>query len=335
MAQSASGGIRLVSAVGAGSLIVAGLAVAPSHAAVNAVDGTLAHSVNITARAGSGVTIKGSLAKSWRGGKVVLLTPSGRAYSATVKSNGKWQLKVAKSQVKGATLQLVKANNQYSGPVVLSVTSYKAGKQKRYAAHLTLKGSSVDLGKLKVTSGAGIVTKKSAGKAASTSAVVRARSKSGVPFGAGRAGLVSSPGAARSMQTRAAGATGSGDDLDRDGVPNTFDVDDNGNLSLDMTDTSSTGGRDATARLNPWSTLVLDLNSQINAHRAPISSTDIANAVGGANTFALAFFIDQPYLFPGGPEASLGRSATAVKNAWIDCGGLSYCGTSNPSAQVG
>lgn len=325
--------IALIASCSAALLIGTTVSAVPVAASTSGsvpdIPSTTSGPVEVT-RAGGKATLSGSVNRAWRGGTVVLLTPSGRAYSATISARGTWKLKAPRKVVKGATLQLIDAGNNYSGPIVLRTTTTGKGKAKRTNAHVTLSGASAKFGKLKIVSGTAVVKKKVAGTAASTNAKIRARNRAGVPLGGGVDGLVRMAG--NRSQLRAAGDTGMGDDFDSDGIPNTFDVDDNGNLSLDMTDSASTQGNNATARVNPWTTLNLNLGSEINAHRAPVTTGDVANAVGGANSFALAYFIDQNYLFAGGAEQSLANSATAVKDAWIDCGTLTYCGGSSPSA---
>ena len=78
----------------------------------------------------SAPTVSGTLAGG-RGYTVIVLSPSGQSSKSAVAANGKFSAKVPG---KGSTLQLVKPNGAYFGPVVLG----KAG--KKATVQLSAKG---------------------------------------------------------------------------------------------------------------------------------------------------------------------------------------------------
>jgi hypothetical protein len=114
--------------------------------------------------------------------------------------------------------------------------------------------------------------------------------------------------------------TGNGGDQDGDGIPNTFDVDDNGNQTLDAVDPNSS----VTAAANPWSDIRKEYwngGSTFNAGLSGVSTSDVANTIGGQGQFGLWFFITEQML------KNAAGSAAEIDFARVDCGALAYCGT--------
>jgi hypothetical protein len=214
------------------------------------------------------------------------------------------RLKQAKAELQSANTQLTSAKRllkeaqvQASGRAKWAVLGVKAG---------------APLGAIKVDSGAGYALAGGlSGRVWDTwvNTARAAQAKSGVPIGAGNFGRVRS--------TLLNGAFMG--DLDRDGVPDSLDVDINGNLILNGVD-RSTAGRARASQDQPgaleeaWTWLWMDWNGgpqswPVNADAAGITDDDIDNAMIGNLSLVVG-----SYLKAGTPAA-----------AELDCGGLVYC----------
>jgi len=66
------------------------------------------------------VSITGTLGQAAQGYKVLLVSSTGSAIVSTANEAGKFNISASKTAVKGATLQMVDANNRYVGPIVLA-----------------------------------------------------------------------------------------------------------------------------------------------------------------------------------------------------------------------
>lgn len=125
----------------------------------------------------------------------------------------------------GASLQLVNADGTYFGPVVLKRTATKA--------LIFIKGTtSLKLGSIALKGGWALVVHRPLGRYKTTAAYT-ASAVGGVPIGAGKLGRV--------RTSTCLGLRGPGGDLDRDGIINAIDIDDNGNKVLDNIDRSHRG----------------------------------------------------------------------------------------------
>jgi hypothetical protein len=228
--------------------------------------------------------ITGKLDK--RGYTVVALSKSGAASAAAKK--GSFKIVPAGGR---ATIQLRDAKGRYAGPVVMAVT--KKGK----SAILGVKAGT-RLGKIKVLKGYAVLKKALKPKRLDKSQTARARS--GKPLGAGNFGRVASR---RARPAQDPGATppppAPAADPDSDGVPNAFDVDDNGNLVLDNADPS--GG---TTGFSVFSQIFLGIDETVNANAGGISDAAISSAV--RDKLLLTFL-------------------SIADGTELDCGGLSYC----------
>ncbi|MFM8388746.1 MAG: hypothetical protein ACKOA5_05820, partial [Actinomycetota bacterium] len=221
-------------------------------ATVVALAGVVVPMSAVNAKA-AGVTVKGIAPGA---AKVFLLTKKGRAYRANVEASGVFSIAgVPGTSVKNSTLQFTDATSKYIGTAVFRVvksgTSYKSIIGLKAIAKGTL-----NVGSLKAMGG----WYKAAKPTAAGTAGVRAKDKSGKPKGAGLAGRVKlSTAKVASMSTlqklaattcpdgspkdAELNGTEAGQDLDCDSVPNSIDVDDNGNGSLDILD-QTTNDRD-------------------------------------------------------------------------------------------
>lgn len=253
------------------------------------------------------VTVQGKVIGA-SGYTVNAVASGGQAVSQRLAASGKFKLRLASAQAKGTTLQLIGRDGRYFGPIVLA---RKTGK-----AYVALSGRSVSLGVIKLHAGFALAVRPAAARALSSSAA-RA-DKHGRPLGAGKLGLVAKSGAkasdlgpGKTDPGGGGGATGGdatgGEDPDRDGVPNAFDADDDGDLKLDGVDS----GASSSAGL--FSTLFLGFTNALNAN-AGATLDQIDPVLAGEGSFNMIFFFD------GG--AIRGRTATG---AHVDCFELSYC----------
>jgi hypothetical protein len=144
-----------------------------------------------------------------RGLSVVALGPQGRATHARAQPG--FRIVPPAPRV---TLHLRDRRGRYRGPVVV------AGKGARVILGVR---AGTRLGRIEVRDGYARVTRRLRGGSANRRGIARARK--GVPLGVGSSGWV---------RTRARGAHAPGRDPDRDGIPDRFDVDDDGDLVLDV-----------------------------------------------------------------------------------------------------
>jgi len=299
------------------------------------------------ADAASGVTVKGSAAGA---GKALLMTASGKAYKANVDGGGAFNItNVPATSVKNSTLQFIDSTGKYLGPAVLKVV--KSGKY--YKSILGLKAQTkgtLNVGTLKNQTG----WFKAVKTTAAGTAGVRATDKTGKPKGAGLAGrvkLVRATVATMSTIHKLAATqcpdgspkdpningTGLGQDLDCDSVPNSIDVDDNGNGSLDILDQKTNDSGDAdnyTASIATYSDMNAPMTAKLNIHAADaatiltqvksILGADASKNVGGS--FQIAVFLGEQNL-----TKPLGGAPTEV---WVECPGIKWCDASNGTAVI-
>ncbi|MEW6581527.1 MAG: hypothetical protein AB1416_02035 [Actinomycetota bacterium] len=316
MAPGARARRRRASWTVAAAALTAGVAAAPAAAAQVRVTGVIAGA---------------------KGAKVIALAPDGSAVSTTATAGGRFTLRMPAAKARGARLQIVSAEGSYVGPVVL--------RRKGRSGYVALSGRTAALGRIVVARGFGKVTRPVPANAVDPSAVARL-TKDGRPLGAGRLGLA--PGGAITMGAPTAvlaavpgsggtdggggGATfgggggggGGGEeqrgaDGDRDGLPNAFDADDDGDGTLDTVDPQS-----ASANRGLFSTLFLPFHQALNANAAGVTPDAIDAVIAGDNVFALNFFFDEGY--------AGGRTVTG---AHVDCGGLVYCARGTGTAMLG
>lgn len=286
----------------------------------------------------TGVTVKGTAPGA---AKVFLLTKKGRAYRAPVGATGAFEIKgVPGTAVKNSTLQFTDATSKYIGTAVFRVV--KNGKFWKSIIGLKnqTKGT-LNVGALKNMGG----WYKASKRTAAGTAGVRAANSTGKPKGAGLAGRVKlttvKVAALSTLQKLATttcpdgstkdpelNGTDAGQDLDCDSVPNSIDVDDNGNGSLDILD-QATNDRDDksnfTASIATYSDMRATMSSKLNTNApgATLSglTTNIGNLLSGKDAsgggFSLAVFLGDWSLI-----AAAGAAPDAV---YIECPGIKWC----------
>ena len=210
--------------------------------------------------------ITGKLTKG--GLTVIALDKRGEAASTVARKNGKFELKAPAKKV---SLHLRAKDGTYAGPIVIGT----AGKKKTKAI-LGVKAPA-RLGKVKVRKGYAKLRDDLPRRKVDRTR--KAKAKKGVPRGAGNFGRV---------RSRPAGPAGPGLDQDRDGIPDTIDVDDDGDLALDNLDAGPAAPaavRTGPAPPSPGSTFNFDsqlsmgLSDTVNVNAAAFSPQDIDAAV--------------------------------------------------------
>jgi hypothetical protein len=254
--------------------------------------------------------ITGKLTKG--GLTVIALARSGEAASKVAKRNGKFKLKAPAKKV---TLHLRARDGTYAGPVVIA----KRGKKGKTA--ILGVNAPANLGKVQVRKGYAKLRREPPRR--NVDRKRRAKAKRGVPIGARRFGRV---------RSRASGPAGPGLDQDRDGIPGSLDIDDDGDLVLDNVDratpTEARVARRGGSDFNVRSVLAVPLWETANANAATLTQGDIDTAL---TTWGRQIFEVLP-----GDLAELdcgGEPDPNNPNGWI--GGLIYCVRGGTGAVVG
>jgi hypothetical protein len=234
--------------------------------------------------------VTGSLAA--KGYTIIALGYDGKATS--VKSGGAFKLVPPAARF---TLHLRAASGKYAGPVVVGGSAKSVVLGVRAGAKL---------GKLKL--GRGFAKPAKALPASAIDRSRTAKARRGVPLGAAVFGLVK--GVAR-------GASGPGADPDHDGIPNAFDVDDNGNMVIDNQDRATAArARLADGLKAPTGGDTFELFSNFHFD---VDKTVNANA-GGATQQQIDAALTDKTAFVG-----LVFPAPSADSVELDCGGLTYC----------
>ena len=215
------------------------------------------------AEAAGTVTVTGTAPQGY---SVLMVGKSG---NSTAVAGGKFKLKVAATAAKSASLHLVSNAGKYAGPIVLKFS--KTSK----TGNTLLSGKSASIGKIAMKTGYAITSGGSATAVATTSKIKV--SSAGAPSGAGRMGLPSSTSGA-GVKVFGVWKTGDGDapkgeDTDKDGLPNTLDLDDDNDSKIDLVDDSNPSKAVTTGSL-----LFLDISKTINLH-AGMNETTMQAAI--------------------------------------------------------
>jgi hypothetical protein len=237
------------------------------------------------------------------------LTLSGSGISQKLGTNGKFKITFRGKTGRGASLQLIRPNSRYFGPVVLT--------RKHKKSYTNLSGKTVNLGKIKLRKGYATLNKKIK-KIAVDKHLVTKTNKKGAPLGAARLGLVRSKvkqSAASSLSAHSAAnsSTGSsppdttGSDPDGDGIPNAYDIDVNGNLVLNGIDPNGNTSDGVFAGLNA------NFSESLNAHIGTVTKAEIDNLV--TNDLNIGFF------FVVAPSTS----PSSITSVDVQCFTLPYC----------
>ncbi|MCO6431573.1 MAG: hypothetical protein J5J00_11990 [Deltaproteobacteria bacterium] len=236
--------------------------------------------------------------------KVVAVNKNASSTVAAVKANGSFSVNAKKN----ATLHLVSTSGKYVGPI-------GAAKGSKFYANLS--GEKGNIGK--VTLGNGFATTKYNGKTRKYYARKKVSFDSSTgPLGAGKFGLVLNPVGADALAKRAkkvgvrAEDDELGEDLDSDGIPDLLDIDDDGDLELDIVDEVQHAQTDFNAEIA--STLRLELSNSLNINVGSPTDSQVDSLIQ-SNLFLLMLLQNN----------SNGATVSSVN---VDCGSLSYCSSS-------
>ena len=215
------------------------------------------------AEAAGTVTVSGTAPQGY---SVLMVAKSGNSIAS---KGGNFKIKTTAAAAKGATMHLVSNSGKYAGPVTLKFD------KKKKTGNTQLSGKSGSIGKIAMKTGYSVAAAK-ATTAISTAAKIKVTT-AGQPGGAGRMGMPSSTGGA-SVRIFGAWKLGDGDapkgeDTDKDGLPNTLDLDDDNDSKIDLVDDSNPSKAITTGSL-----LFLDISKTINLH-AGMDETKMQQAI--------------------------------------------------------
>lgn len=228
--------------------------------------------------------------------KVVVVNKNGSSKVATVAENGAFSIVVKR----GSSLHLVTTAGRYAGPIVST---------RRARAYATTSGVKGSLGAIAVESGFATVRYSKTMDLFRSRPAVTFHTETG-PLGAGKFGLALNPVAdsTKGDVNILAESDNIGDDLDRDGLPDLLDIDDDGDLKLDIVDEVSHAPSDFNAEITSTLRLEMDDSLNINVGNATDEQVD---ALIQDNLFLLMLLQT--------------NSDETVSSVNVDCGTLSYC----------
>jgi hypothetical protein len=297
--------------------------------------------------AAAGVSIKGTAQGA---SKVLLLTKKGRAYRAKIDPSGAFVINgVPAAVVQNSTLQFTDGSSRYLGVAVLSTAKTGSNWKSIIGLKKQSRGT-LNVGVLK-NMGGWFKAVKTTGAG---TAGVRAKDRTGKPKGAGLAGrvkLVTVKVATMSTLQKLGtttcpdgspkdaeiNGTDGGQDLDCDGVPNSIDVDDNGNGSLDILDQKTNNKDDKdnfTASISTYSDMRGNMSTRLNTNAPGVTlaslTTSITRLLSGTDTtgggFQLAVFLG---------DWTLQDAAGALPDSvYIECPGIKWCDAATGTARI-
>jgi len=252
-------------------------------------------------------TAKGKLvASSPENYKVLAVNKNGNASVSDVTSTGKFSVKVKK----GTTLQLVDSSGRYKGPLVTAKGS------KAYAS-LTGKGGSIGSFRLKTGFAVGKYNQKAL-PFFSAKPKIDFDSSTG-PRGANKFGFVETQASQLGIENRKIQLAEAqvGQDSDSDGLPDLLDIDDDGDLKLDIVD--EVPHTDSEFQGETTSTLRLDLVDSLNVNAGSISDSLIDQ------------LISENLILSIGVRNNGTKTISSVN---VDCQALSYCAAEGGTATI-
>ncbi len=279
--------------------------------------------------AAQGATITGTVTGG-KGMRITAIGLDGTASSTRVRGNGKFSLRVPNARAKNATLHLLTGTGDYAGPIVLA--------RKGARGYVRTTTRTTALGTITRKSGFALVRTAPAKGQYSTAGSVKVVAKTGRPVGAGKLGLIRTGSSAKSSMARetqggnpnspCGGAVGG--DCDQDGVPNSIDVDDNGNLTIDFTDGVSVN---TTARLLTYSAVAPRITDTLNyntgATRESINAFLGSNSITSPTGLNLTFYFQERSITGQDPSP-------ALDDVWVQCeASAPWCAAGTSQATIG
>lgn len=238
---------------------------------------------------------------------VLTVSKNGRSTVSTVATNGSFSVNAKQ----GTTLHLIGSDSRYFGPIVAA---------KGARAYPSLSGKAGSLGGVSVKSAFATVPYGKAKNVISAKKLIDFDSTSG-PTGAGKLGLVLAPPSAVPQSANVGANADSsqiGEDSDEDGLPDILDIDDDGDLVLDISDSASAATPDYTAKIA--GTLRTTLAGSVNKNISGVTDDEVDTALSEGLIFGFTF------------RSNL--DAVSVDSVNIDCGTLSYCAPETGSATI-
>lgn len=294
--------------------------------------------------AASGATVTGTV-KGGKGMSISAIGLDGNATTAKIRGGGKFTLKVPKSRARNATLHLLTRTGDYAGPVVLG--------RKKSTGYVRITTKTTKVGTITRKRGFALASGLKQGTGYATAGSVRVNARTGAPLGAAKLGLVRTGSTAKSAMELARETQGGqggggqggggqqggnpndpcggavGGDCDRDGVPNSLDVDDNGNLTVDFTDQVSV---QTTAKLLTYSSVAPRLSGTLNYNTG--ATRDSINAFLGSTStleptgLQLAFYYQERTITGQDPSPALDA-------VWVTCGSSApWCAPGTSQATI-
>ena len=233
---------------------------------------------------------------------VLVLKKNGQATIKSVASSGSFSVNASN----GATLHLIGSDSRYFGPIVAA---------KGVKGYATMSGKKGSLGGVTVKTSFATVPYGKARNVLKTRPSLTFNAVSGT-VGSGKFGLVSV--STSSLPPRIRADALPGEDSDGDGLPNALDIDDDGDLVLDVSDADE--GSTPEFRAEITSTLRTTLVSTVNKNITGISDSDIDSALSDGLILGFNF-----------QNNSASNQISAVN---ADCGSLSYCAPGTTTAKI-
>lgn len=238
--------------------------------------------------------------------KVVAVNKNGSATVASIAASGRFSVKIKK----GTTLHLVDSSGRYQGPVVSA---------KGTKAYASLTGKSGNLGSFALKTGFanGKYNKKSSPFFAAKPKI--SYNTSTGPRGANKFGFVQ----VSTSQFDARGASilatdpSEGQDLDKDGLPDLLDIDDDGDLILDIVD--QVPHADSEFQGETTSTLRLDLVDSLNVNAGSISDSLIDQLISDHLILSIGV---------------RNNGSKTISSVNVNCQGLTYCDAATGTATI-
>lgn len=267
-------------------------------------------------------TITGTV-KGGKGMRVAAIGLDGTATTARLNGKGRFTLRVPNARARNSTLHLLTASGDYFGPIVLG--------RSKATGYVRTTTRTTGLGTISRKSGFALASGLARGRDYTTAGSVRVNARTGKPLGAGKLGLVRTASSPREMarETQGGGGQGGsggqggnpndpcgggvGGDCDRDGVPNSIDTDDNGNLTIDFTDAVSV---QTTAKLLTYSSVGTTIDGTLNFNTG--ATRDSINAwLGSTSTtrptgLQVAFYYQERTITGQDPSPTL-------DDVWVTC----------------
>lgn len=252
-------------------------------------------------------TVTGSVAGA-RGYRLLVMSPTRIAAIVKLDARGRFKVK----STRGLTLQLLRPNNTFFGPIVIAT-----GRSRAYEA---LSGQNLKLGTIKLRRGYAAPAKRAA-KAAIDRQIWAYADRAGKPIGAGNLGLISRK-RRRTARSADAGSPGSGTlppggDPTHVGIVSAFNADVTGSGVPNAENPAS-----AQASGNGLFTeIYMPLEMSVNVDAFGITKAQVSNVV--RQDLRLDFYLDG--------HAARGPAVSGVS---VDCGTLVYCASGTGTGTV-